>query len=328
VDNRGRVQYFFTMAKVTHLTLAKDGELTGRHIQLGEIIGDGEAPLQTIGQDLRAARVRRGEDLATASRILKIRMDHLEALEDDRLTALPGRTYAVGFVRAYADYLGLNPLRAVERFKTEIAGREDTVKNAGFPEVEEQTRLPGGWFVIGTLVLGLIAYGAYHLATSTDTSVKQPVAPVPARIAAKRPTAAAATPKQTPAARSVVSSSPSAIQADSATAPSGASTPATGQVYGRQNENPRVVLRIKEPTRLVVEDQSGKVFINRALESGDSYQVPNLPGLLLTVQHGNAVEVDLDGQAMGIVSQSPEILEGQSLDPQAIVDRYGNGNQD
>src|SRR5438045_2779987 len=157
VDNRSRVQYFFTMAKVTHLTLAKDGEFTGRHIQLDEIIGDGEAPLQTIGQDLRAARVRRGEDLATASRTLKIRMDHLEALEDDRLTALPGRTYAVGFVRAYADYLGLNPLRAVERFRTEIAGREDTVKNAGFPEVEEQTRLPGGWFVIGTLVLGLIA---------------------------------------------------------------------------------------------------------------------------------------------------------------------------
>ncbi|MEI9886891.1 MAG: putative PEP-binding protein [Rhizomicrobium sp.] len=50
-------------------------------------------------------------------RRLKIRKDHLEAIEEDRLDALPGRTYAVGFVRSYADYLGLDVGQCVERFK-------------------------------------------------------------------------------------------------------------------------------------------------------------------------------------------------------------------
>ena len=63
------------------------------------------------GQDLRAARLRRGDDLATVSRALKIRKDHLEAVEEDRLGGLPGKTYAIGFVRSYAGYLGLDASR-------------------------------------------------------------------------------------------------------------------------------------------------------------------------------------------------------------------------
>src|ERR1041385_2412897 len=173
------------MAKVTHLTLAQNGELASRRVHFRDADVAAEEPLETIGQDLRAARVRRGDDLATVSRVLKIRKDHLEALEEDRLGALPGRTYAVGFVRAYSQYVGLNPLEAVERFKAEIAGRDETSKTAGFPEVVEDSRPPYGWIAIGVLIVGIIAYGGYYLVTSSEPLVKQPVGPVPARILAK-----------------------------------------------------------------------------------------------------------------------------------------------
>src|SRR5215469_8526383 len=118
------------MTKVTHLSLDERGALSRKRIHLREISGDADAPLETVGQDLRAARLRRGDDLATVSRALKIRKDHLEALEEDRFEALPGKAYAVGFVRSYADYLGLDPLQCVERFKGEIAGRTETQPTA------------------------------------------------------------------------------------------------------------------------------------------------------------------------------------------------------
>src|SRR6202012_3402157 len=102
------------MTKVTHLTLEEGGGgLNRRRIHLREISGEADSPLETVGQDLRAARQRRGDALATVSRSLKIRKDHLEALEEDRFEALPGRTYAVGFIRAYADYLGLDAVQCV-----------------------------------------------------------------------------------------------------------------------------------------------------------------------------------------------------------------------
>jgi cytoskeleton protein RodZ len=50
------------------------------------------------------------------------------------------------------------------------------------PETSEN-RLPRGWLVMAVLVVGVVAYGAYHLARSADRMSVQPVAPVPARIA-------------------------------------------------------------------------------------------------------------------------------------------------
>ncbi|MGD0192826.1 MAG: RodZ domain-containing protein [Rhizomicrobium sp.] len=175
------------MSKVTHLTSDEHGGLNRRRIHLREISGDADAPLDTVGQDLRAARLRRGDDLAAVSRSLKIRKDHLEAIEEDRLEALPGRTYAVGFVRSYAEYLGLDSVQAVERFKGEIAGRGDGGHQIALAPETDERRLPHGWVIIAIVVLAVLAYGAYHLAKSADNLLRQPVAAVPARIVPPHP---------------------------------------------------------------------------------------------------------------------------------------------
>jgi cytoskeleton protein RodZ len=171
------------MTKVTHLTLDEHGELSKRRVHLREISGDADAPLETVGQDLRAARLRRGNELAAVARALRIRKDHLEAIEEDRFETLPGRTYAVGFVRSYSAYLGLDSEQCVERFKKEIAGRVDGAPQVGLAPETSESRLPRGWQVMAFVVIGVVAYGAYHLARSADRLSTQPVAPVPARIA-------------------------------------------------------------------------------------------------------------------------------------------------
>src|SRR5580698_8790620 len=137
------------MTKVTQISFEDDGGPGRRRIHLREISGDSEAPLETVGQDLRAARLRRGDDLATVSKALKIRKDHLEAVEEDNFGNLPGKTYAIGFVRSYAQYLGLEVAAIVERYKEEISSRrEDHVPAASSFHVEEPRRLPYGWRIV------------------------------------------------------------------------------------------------------------------------------------------------------------------------------------
>jgi cytoskeleton protein RodZ len=58
------------------------------------------------------------------------------------------------------------------------------------------------------------------------------------------------------------------------------------------------------------------------LKPGDTYQVPNSIGLSLTTPNGGAVEIDLDGAAMGYAGREQQMTESFSLDPQSIVDRY------
>lgn len=195
----------FGMSKVTHLTTDEHGGPNRRRLHLREISGDAEAPLGNVGQELRAARLRRGDDLAAVSRVLKIRKFHLDALEEDKFEKLPGRAYAVGFVRAYAEYLGLDAVAAVERFKEETAGRSDgTYQITLVPDADER-RLPHGWLIIVGVLVAIIGYAGYHLAISADALLRQPVAPVPARIAPRPPVATftrPVLPHSTPAAAS------------------------------------------------------------------------------------------------------------------------------
>jgi cytoskeleton protein RodZ len=333
------------MTKVTRLTLDEEGGLNRRRIHLREISGDLDAPLETVGQDLRAARLRRGDDLATVSQVLKIRKDYLEALEEDRVEALPGRTYAVGFVRSYADYLGLDAVQCVERFKAEIAGRSDEITPpVTVIDEDDHRRLPQGWKLIAGVVLVLVLYGAYELAMSADRMLSEPdtapppmatkaavvTHPAPAHVAIVPPPPVAADATAAPAStdENAAVVAPPINNPNSTLMPSGTAALDTlpqGHVYGEQNRNARVILRLHDATRVLVEGPDGTIFINRTLQPGDTYRVPNFVGLTLTTSNAGAVEVDLDGQAMGLVGKNQDMAEAVSMDPQAVMDRHSNG---
>src|SRR6478752_223968 len=156
------------MTKITQMSVENNGGDSGgqnrRRIHLREISGDSEGPAETVGQELRAARLRRGDEIAQVSRALKIRKDHLEALEEDRFEDLPGKTYAIGFVRSYARHLGLDSAQYVERFKQEIAGRpEEQAREPAPIHQDDSRRLPQGWRLIAGMVVVLLGVGVWHL---------------------------------------------------------------------------------------------------------------------------------------------------------------------
>ena len=326
------------MTKVTRLTLDDDGNMKSRRIHLREISGDSDAPLETMGQDLRAARLRRGDDLATVSKALKIRKDHLEAIEEDRIESLPGRTYAVGFVRSYSDYLGLDAGQCVERFKAEIAGREhaDSARQVQVIEEDEHRRLPQGWKIIAAFVVLVMAYGIYYVISSANSSQNQPITPLPPasltpHTASVQPTPPPAAPATTPNATAATAPPPATTIIAPVVPGTPPVTPAVtdnlpaGTVYGKQNAGARVVLRVHQTARISVQGPDGKIFINRMLNPGDTYQVPNLVGLTLNTPNANVVEIDLDGSSMGFAAKEGGEQIGVSLDPQSIADRHNGG---
>jgi cytoskeleton protein RodZ len=78
-----------------------------------------------IGNSLREARLRRGVDFAQAEVATKIRGKYLRALEDEQFELLPAQTYVKGFLRTYAEYLGLDGQLYVDEFNSRfVAGDE------------------------------------------------------------------------------------------------------------------------------------------------------------------------------------------------------------
>jgi hypothetical protein len=80
-----------------------------------------------IGTSLREARVRQGVDLLEAERATKIRSKYLRALEDERFELLPAQTYVKGFLRSYAEYLGLDGQLYVDEYNSRYVADEDAV---------------------------------------------------------------------------------------------------------------------------------------------------------------------------------------------------------
>ncbi len=61
----------------------------------------------SVSDTLRLARLEHGQDLRTVAQVLRIRHTYLEAIEKGDFEHLPGTAYAIGFLRTYAEFLGL-----------------------------------------------------------------------------------------------------------------------------------------------------------------------------------------------------------------------------
>jgi Helix-turn-helix domain len=78
-----------------------------------------------IGNSLREARMRRGLDFAQAELATKVRGKYLRALEEEQFDVLPAQTYVKGFLRTYAEYLGLDGQLYVDEYNSRFVGAGD-----------------------------------------------------------------------------------------------------------------------------------------------------------------------------------------------------------
>ena len=76
--------------------------------------------MESYGALLKEARLAQGLDFETISRDTTITRQYLEALEAENESFFPGSPYLVGFLRNYADYLGLNTERVSNLYRAKM----------------------------------------------------------------------------------------------------------------------------------------------------------------------------------------------------------------
>lgn len=114
---------------------------------------------------LRRRREELGRDIGTVARQLRIRAVYISAIEDGRLQDLPGTAYAVGFVRAYADYLGLDGNSVVGDYRDELARRSRQNQLVWPVDQIEHKHFPGGIILAACVVLAGAIYGGWYFAS-------------------------------------------------------------------------------------------------------------------------------------------------------------------
>ena len=111
--------------------------------------------------------MRRGVDFAQAELATKIRGKYLRALEDEQFELLPAETYVKGFLRNYAEYLGLDGQLYVDEYNSRFVSGEEHEPRARRSAARPQRRTGGSrrtscWVAIAVItVLTVIVIAAW-----------------------------------------------------------------------------------------------------------------------------------------------------------------------
>jgi cytoskeleton protein RodZ len=144
-----------------------------------------EAPITprrtSVSDVLRARRIECGLEVSHVAQVLRIRPAVLIAIENGQFDQLPGAAYAVGFVRSYGNYLGLDAEALVLRFKNETA--EASQRPAlEFPLPIRDSRVPTGPLLIICVLLAVITYGGWYYFIGKPGHIAEIVPGVPERL--------------------------------------------------------------------------------------------------------------------------------------------------
>ena len=129
-----------------------------------------------IGASLREARTRRGLSREDVQKAIRIRDRYLGALEDENWDLLPGEAYTKGFLRTYAEFLGLDGALYVDEYNRRFATREDQpfMPEALAPIATRSIGILRPLIAIAAIVAVVAAVAAWQLGGSSGSPPKQP----------------------------------------------------------------------------------------------------------------------------------------------------------
>ncbi len=307
----------------------------------------------TAGKLLNRKRLDRGFDLADVARATRIPLRNLEAIEQDEHDRLPAYPYAVGFVRNYAKYLGLAPDAIVSQFKSETTLMDPTL-TATVPEPLDESRMPSRTMVVlGILgvAAALAAAGYYYsrqtaapatgaaveatpapeaetpaspagapvMSDSAAPPVGQPMVPPPATVTPDPAAAAVGAPATTTALPAPTSAAPAAAGASAAAPATPAAAMPAAPTVGISPVG--VVLRANQDSWIKVSDGTSPSLRTGILKAGDTYTVPNVPGLKLLTGNAGGLDVFVNGKQLPPLGRPGTTVKGLSLDPTQLQAR-------
>lgn len=284
-----------------------------------------------IGSALKALREQKKLSLEQLADMTRVRRAYLADIEAMRLDRLPSRPFTIGYIRAYAEALGLDGDAAVERFKSEEPTLDEPLRA---PVGVVQNGDPRAVAIVAGVIVILVAIVLWNIAqrallanappppTATPQATAKALAeaappvvplgaPLPAPVESTtpppyetpgmpiiNPDGTVTTPKSVQGPKSGLA--PEAPTVDPSTLPPVFA--ATGQIYGAPKDQPSAVtLQALKPASLIVRGQDGQIYFARQFAAGDAFRAPQVGGLTAEVSQPASFQVFVGGRSKGFL---------------------------
>ncbi len=258
---------------------------------------------ERVGDRLRAARLAAGIDLSDVATKTRVPLRHLQAIEGGDYAALPGVTYCVGFVKAFARVVGIDEDGATDDLRAELRelNLDQRAERIEY-QVADATRLPTktlAWVAAAVALLVLIGFGVWRSSLVSDPD---PVTQI------------AATP-----------SDDATVEAPGADdlAPVGTTvSPSPEMPAPPANSSGQVVLTATSPVWMRVYDAADKVLFEKEMVAGERFIVPpdaNNPQI--RTGRADLISVTVDGKAVATLGPAQRTVKDVGISAAALAAR-------
>lgn len=242
--------------------------------------------LEEIGKMLEATREDKGLDIANLAEKLKIRQRYLLAIERGELDELPDSAYIIGYLRSYANALGLDGDAVVNHFKE---GTESVEKETAFlPEPHKPSMRP----LPVVLAISLVATSAlyvywYHGSNELHSKVTEAVASF--RSKQQNPLPVNADNKGTV----MLPASLDNAAADQQAVVLGAVP--ISDVAGSAEPGAKIILVARGTSWLQIVTKANDFLLEKKLRPGESYIIPSRDDLMIRTRNPELIDVYVQG---------------------------------
>jgi cytoskeleton protein RodZ len=265
--------------------------------------------MSNFGTSFKSTRESMGLTIEQIAVETRIAARFLEAIENEDFQLLPGGIFSRGFVRTYAERLGMDPERAVGEFEQYSSYREPAVLDvlrASTPPSGNTSRALYP-VAIGALVILVFAFYFLTKRPSTLVTATPPVAaptqPEPAPAVPDQPAAAAeaGASDQTEAAKAALP--PETVPTPAATEQvTPASPPAT-----QKTDAMTVVLEATEQSWVKVVGDSDTVLASEILEPGMTRRFTAQTSINLTIGNASGIKVTINDHQLAPLGKTGQV---------------------
>ncbi|MDD4555715.1 MAG: DUF4115 domain-containing protein [Alphaproteobacteria bacterium] len=268
-----------------------------------------------VGDVISQKRQFQKMDILEVADKLRIRKIYLEAIENNDYETLPAFPYGVGFVRSYADFLGLDGAALADEYKKETNLKEKTnLRVIDNGDIVNDSTIPSQAYLVLSVVAVLLIYFGWVFVNKYYNILPQEV--VENEAIEQDSLLDTDDVEVQPEVQVIDMTNQTVIEDSQIIVEAGdfveeslipfAETPATVEAPVEEEKGAQeaektpltgegVEILMTNETWFEAKD-GNKLFVSKEFKKGDYYKVPNFPNMIVSIGRPNAAEVYVNGK--------------------------------
>jgi len=272
---------------------------------------------KSVGTILREAREARKQELRFVSEALRIRENHLAAIEEGNMESLPAPAYAAGFIRTYANYLGLDENEMIALFKEE-AGKKNRVM-LDFPVMDDARELPSMTLIAGLLIIVGIIYLFWIFLSDAQNTVRDR-AGGETQIETSSTSASDIIDPDTPIANTPPQTSLNTNENTNKNIDAPIDDRSIQiQIRALPPTKPIIKIHAKGETWMRIENEEGRILFSSIIRTGEDFPLPQGAYFILATGNAGQLEFWVNDAPVGDIGANGQRLDGRKIFPNRIM---------